>query len=233
MFCFPYAGGSALIYRSWADDLQPLVEVCPFQLEGRGGRMAEPLQTHLPTLVQSIYQHILSFLDKPFVFFGHSMGALLSFELARLLRRENGPAPQHLFVSATQAPHRRENEPQLGSLPYDELVVKLRRLNGMPKEVLKNKELMNVLLPMLRADFTLCDTYEYISEPPLACPMTVLRGMEDYEVKREELEAWKEQTTGPFSMKTLPGDHFFIHGSQPLLLRVLSQELHRIVDKIS
>ncbi|MGH9898896.1 MAG: thioesterase II family protein, partial [Pyrinomonadaceae bacterium] len=197
---------------------------------------AEPLQTHLPTLVQSIYQDILPFLDKPFVFFGHSMGALLSFELARLLRKEhgeNGPAPEHLFVSATEAPHQRQKEPRLSELPYDELVPELRRFNGMPKEVLENEELMHLLLPMLRADFTLCDAYEYIPEPPLACPMTVFRGLEDHEVKREELEAWKEQTTGPFSIRMLPGDHFYIHASQALLLRVLSQELRRIADRIS
>lgn len=233
LFCFPYAGGSALIYRRWTESLPPSVEVCPFQLAGRGTRMAEPPQTHLLSLAQSVYQDILPMLNKPFVFFGHSMGALLSFELTRLLRRARGLTPEHLFVSAAIAPHRRENESQLSELPDDELLMKLYKYNGTPKEVLDNEELMQLLLPLLRADFKLLDTYDYIPEPPLECPLTVFGGAEDKAVKQELLEAWREQTTGPFTLKMLPGDHFFIQSEQSLFLQTLSKELHRITDSLS
>lgn len=233
IFCFPYAGGSALIYRGWDTGLPPHVEVCPVQLPGRGARIREAHETHIGALARVVYSDLRTMLDKPFVFFGHSMGALLSFELARVLRSENAPTPSHLFVSATSAPHRREKEPILSSLPDDELLAQLHKFNGTPKEVLENEELMRLLLPLLRADFALCDTYEYTNELPLDCGITALGGLEDRELERDRLEAWRDQTTSSFSLRMLPGDHFFIHSSQGLILRALSQDLHQIAGKLT
>jgi medium-chain acyl-[acyl-carrier-protein] hydrolase len=225
LFCFPYAGGGALMYRTWADGLPADVEVCPIQLPGRGTRLLEPLVTQLSPLIQALAQALLPLLDKPFAFFGHSLGALVSFELARQLRREYGVQPVHLFVSASRAPQLPHQGPPVHTLPDGDFLAELRRLNGTPKEVLEHEELMRIVLPVLRADFAVYETYRYATELPLDCPISTFGGLRDRTVSQSDLAAWREQTSGSFSPRMFPGDHFFLHTTQPLLLRVLSQEL--------
>ncbi len=224
LFCFPYAGGGAHTYRTWADNLPKTVEVCPIQLPGRGARMMEAPFTQMLPLVRAAAEALLPHLDKPFAFFGHSMGALVSFEVARWLRRRSGPEPIHLFVSGCFAPDIPDPYP-LHDLPDSELLEGLRRLNGMPQEALENAELMRLLLPTLRADCTVTETYNYTDEPPLNCPVSAFGGLQDHLVGRTHLEAWRQQTTASFSLRMFPGDHFFLHSAQPLLLRILSREL--------
>ena len=229
LFCFPYAGGSPLIFRDWPNSMPLPVEVCLVQLPGRGIRLNETPFTRLTSLVEALARDITPYLDKPFVFFGHSMGAMISFELARALRREHGLSPKHLFLSGRTAPQVARDEPVTYHLPEPEFIDEVRRLNGTPKEVLNNPELMQLLIPLLRADFEVCQTYEYQPDAPLDCPITVIGGLQDIEVKRQNLELWREFTTSRFLLRMLPGDHFFLHTAQPLLLRVLSQELHQYV----
>ncbi len=224
LFCFPYAGGGVHAFRAWADNLPKTVEVCPVQLPGRGARMMEAPFTQMLPLVQAAAEALLPHLDKPFAFFGHSMGALVSFEVARWLRRQSGPEPIHLFVSGCFAPDIPDPYP-LHNLPDPELLEGLRRLNGMPQEALENAELMRLLLPTLRADCTVTETYTYTDEPPLNCPISAFGGLQDHLVGRTHLEAWRQQTTAFFSLRMFPGDHFFLHSAQPLLLRILSREL--------
>lgn len=226
MFCFPYAGGSALVFRTWSERLSPDIEVCPIQLPGRGTRLTDPPFTRLSLLVESLACALFPLLNKPFAVFGHSMGALVSFELIRQLRKQYGLEPIRLFVSAARAPQLPHVGSPLHTLPEPAFLQALRRLNGTPKEVLEHKELMQLMFPLLRADLAVCETYVYATEPPLDCPISTFGGLRDRTVSRNDLEAWRAQTTAYFSLLMLPGDHFFLHTAQSLLLEVLSQELH-------
>lgn len=225
LFCFPYAGGNATIFRTWPDGLPADVEVCPVQLPGRGTRLMEPPFTRLSPLIQALAHALFPLLDKPFALFGHSLGALVSFELARHLRRQYGLHPVRLIISAGRAPQIPHRDLPMHTLPDGEFVAKLRRLNGTPREVFEHEELMEIVLPLLRADFALYETYVYSTEPPLNCHISTFGGLQDRNVSHGDLEAWRDQTTGSFSSRMFPGDHFFLNTTQPLLLQVLSQEL--------
>ena len=228
LFCFHYAGGSAQIFHDWSGCLPPSVEIGAIQLPGRGQRLGEPHITRLAPLSRIVAQELLPYLDKPFVFFGHSLGALLCFETARSLRRENRRQPDHLFVSATEAPHRRSSDELLSGLPKSALVKKLREFNGTPMEVLQNDELLELMLPTIRADFELCDTYEYHPEPPLECPMTIYGGLGDQEVEAGRLAAWSEMTVGASEIRMCPGDHFYINSLRSIFLQTLAGDLLRL-----
>lgn len=232
LFCFPYAGGAAHIFRGWPDGVPHAVEVCAVQYPGRGSRLAERPFTDLHQLVRAFVQPLLPLLDRPFAFFGHSMGAAIGFELAHLLREEHGLEPAHLFVSGRRAPQLPRTALNTYLLPDDELLAELRQLNGTPGEVLDNPELMQLLLPILRADFELIQTYTYAPKSPLGCPLTAFGGLRDDEARREQLEAWREHTTARFSLLMFPGDHFFLHDVQTFLLEALSRELNRVLTRI-
>jgi medium-chain acyl-[acyl-carrier-protein] hydrolase len=227
LFCFHYAGGSAQTFYTWPADLPPIVEIGMVQLPGRGHRLSEPKITRLLPLSRIVAQALRQYLDKPFAFFGHSLGALLCFEVARSLRRENGLEPAHLFISATHAPHCRKRDELLSTLPKDALIEKLHEFNGAPPEALRNEELMGLLLPTIRADFELCETYEYHHEAPLSCPITIYGGIEDHEVERERLAAWSEMTSGPSYIRMFPGGHFYIKTSQVIFLQSFASDLFR------
>jgi medium-chain acyl-[acyl-carrier-protein] hydrolase len=233
LFCFPYAGGSAVIYRDWAELLPPFVEVCAVQLPGRGARMREAAISDLSQLVESADAALRPHFDKPFAFFGHSMGAVIGFELARRLLREGGPLPRHLSVSGRSAPQFIDTGKKLYALPDDELIEELRGLNGTPPELLAHPELMELMLPLLRADFAVCQKYTHSPEPKLPVPITAFGGLQDTNVPREELEGWREQTTAAFKARLLPGDHFFVNTMRPTLLRALTQELHALATAVA
>jgi medium-chain acyl-[acyl-carrier-protein] hydrolase len=227
LFCFPFAGGGVTTFRTWRHRLPENVEICPVHLPGRGARSAEPPYSDLRKLVRSLADEITPHLDSPFAFFGHSMGALLSFELARHLRRTRGLEPSHLFVSGCRAPQVRNTEPPTYDLPEPEFIVELKRINGTPPEVFEHAELVQMMLPLLRADFSVCQTYSYLPEPPLSCHITAFGGIQDRDVSRAHLEGWGQQTTGNFRMGLFPGDHFFINTSQGQLLNRLAEGLSR------
>jgi medium-chain acyl-[acyl-carrier-protein] hydrolase len=225
LFCFPYAGGGAVIFRTWPDGLPADVEVCPIQLPGRGARLMERPFNQLWPLTQALAQALVPLLDMPFAFFGHSLGALVSFELARHLRSRYGVHPVRLIVSASRAPQFPHRERPLHNSPEGEFVAQVGRLNGTPRELLEHEELMEIVLPVLRADFALYETYVYSPEPPLSCPISAFGGLQDRKVSHSDLDGWREQTSASFSLRMFPGDHFFLNTTQLLLLRVLSQEL--------
>jgi medium-chain acyl-[acyl-carrier-protein] hydrolase len=229
LFCFPYAGGSALVFNKWWDSLPPFVEVCPVQLPGRGNRLNVPPFTNIDALVKAAFAALLPYFDKPFAFFGHSMGASISFELARLLRREGRRLPLHLYLSGRRAPHILDRDPPLYDLPEADLLDKLRQLNGTPKEVLEHPELMQMMLPLLRADFSVAETYVCKPEPALDTPMTVFGGLADEDVEREDLEQWRQHTNAAFRLSMLAGDHFFLNTAQSILLQLLSRELSSLL----
>lgn len=225
LFCFPYAGTGASIFRSWSDGLSADVEVCPVQFPGRGTRLMEAPFTHLSPLVQALAQALVPLLDKPFAFFGHSLGALVGFELARHLRRQSGVLPICLFVSADRAPQIPSRHRPIHALPEPEFVDELLQLNGIPQEIAKESELMQIMIPPLRADLSVYQTYLYSKEAPLDCKISCFGGLQDPRVNREELEGWRDQTSVSLSLRMFPGDHFFLRTTQSLLLQALSQDL--------
>jgi medium-chain acyl-[acyl-carrier-protein] hydrolase len=225
LFCFPYAGASSLIFRTWSQHLPKNIEVFPVELPGRGTQMKLPPFHKLEPLVEKIVDNIEPYLDKPFAFFGHSMGGLLSFEVTRILRRKHGIIPVQLFISARRGPQIPHPYPPIHNLPHSEFIEKLRLLKGTPETILENAELMEIILPIIRADFAVLETYIYKHERPLDCPITVFGGLKDEEASLNEIIEWREMTNAEFSLKTFPQDHFFIHSAQAKLLEYLSKYL--------
>jgi len=225
LFCFPYSGAPASIFFQWASVLPASIEVCPIQYPGHGTRVGEPLITDLTDMVQQSYLALEPYLNKPFAFFGHSMGALVSFELARYLADRGGPQPAYLFVSGHDAPQRQDEKEVIHDLPEAEFIDRLRKFNGTPEDVLQNDELRELLLPILRADFRISELYEYRPGRPLDCAICACGGLKDDYISREGLEAWQAQTTRSCSVRMFPGDHFYLGEARMFLLQVIAREL--------
>lgn len=205
-----------------------MIEICPVQLPGRGSRITELPFTEMSQLVQAAGQSLAAYLDKPFAFFGHSMGALVGFELARHLRRNYNLQPVHLFVSGRCSPQTLR-EPFDPNLSESEIPEMLRRYNGIPEEALENPELLELMLPVLRADLALCKSYVYAPEPPFSFPITAFGGINDRGATHGCIEGWREHTTGPFVVRMFPGDHFFLIELRSPLLEVIAKVLDQDV----
>jgi medium-chain acyl-[acyl-carrier-protein] hydrolase len=202
------------------------VQVCAIQLPGRENRFTEPAVRDIDRLADEIVVGIAPLLGMRFGFFGHSMGALVAFEIVRRLRL-HGLAPAHFFASACRAPHLPPDRPPYHRLPDPEFADSLRDLRGTPSALIEDGEFMALMLPTLRADFMLAETYAYRRQSPLDCPITVFGGAADTEVSREELESWSVHTRRSFCLHLLPGDHFFLTDRRRELLSLLSDELSR------
>lgn len=223
LICFPYAGGGGSLFRVWAAQFAQ-IEVCVVQLPGRGIRSREAPQSNLAAMVPFIAEAVQR-LQQPCAFFGHSMGALMAFEVARHLRREAGAEPVHLFVSGREAPHVAGSSTPSHRLPDDELIATLRELNGTPPEVLEDAGLMRLMLPAVRADLAMVEMYNYSIDSPLACPITAFGGTHDSSVRPDKLEAWRDQTTARFERRMIEGDHFFVQQRPATLVRCVSDAL--------
>jgi medium-chain acyl-[acyl-carrier-protein] hydrolase len=228
LFCFPYAGGWSQIYQPWVNHLSDDIELCLIELPGRGPRLSEAPMTNLSMLVEEIAINIYPYLDRPFAFFGHSMGALLSFELALLLRHQGYSEPNHLFASGHRAPHLMRKRSPTHDLPEPEFIEELRRLQGTPEAVLINEELRELVFPALRADFRAIETYEYETDEPLNCPITVFGGLQDFDVDIASLEGWRQHTTKKFDLQLFTGNHFFLHESQTLIIQAIRQQMDTV-----
>lgn len=232
LFCFPYAGGNTTTYHNWSADLPPGVEVYPVQLPGRALRLREALITRMDDLVLRMAEALLPFFDCKFAFFGHSMGALMAFELARLLRREHQLEPKCLLVSGRKAPQLPDPVAATYTLPDDSFLQQVGKLNGTPAELLTNKEMLQMLLPILRADFELVQTYRYQEGVNLSCPIKVYGGLMDEHVSRNSLLQWRDHSTAPFSITMLPGNHFFIQNLRKQFLAQLSRDLEILLENL-
>jgi medium-chain acyl-[acyl-carrier-protein] hydrolase len=226
LLCFPYAGGAAAAFRLWVGALAPEVEVCPVQLPGRGSRFREVPFRNVKELVSAAADGLRPMMDVPFALYGHSMGAVVAFELARELRRRSWPAPVLLAVSGRQAPPRPSPLPPFGHLPDPEFLREVcGRYDNIPEEVLAEPELLQLVLPALRADILLLETYPYTRELPLDCPISCFGGEEDRHVSRADLDAWAEHTRGGCKVRTFPGGHFFIDSAREAVWRALREDL--------
>lgn len=221
LFCFPHAGGSGEMFRQWHRHFPAEINICLVHLPGRGRRIAEAPFTNFRPLIESIADAIANHVPQPFAFYGHSMGAMISFELARELRRRGDKGLQHLFLSGRRAPTTPRLEEPIFDLPHDEFIAAVKKLNGTPHELLDDPELRDLFLPLLRADFEIVDTYVFQSEEPLCCPITVYGGLRDDHVSLESLREWQKQTVATCKTKMFPGDHFFIQDPANNFLNVL------------
>ena len=230
LFCFPFAGGGAYVFRPWIRSLRGVAQVCPIQLPGREIRTQEPPARDLMALVADMALEFQDYLDKPFAFFGHSMGALIGFELAQLLRARHGIEPVRFFASGRRPPQLPPREAPLYDLPEDALLAELRRMGGTPEDVLNEPELLRMMLPIVRADFEMVECYRYTHAPPLGCPIAAFGGLADTEITRDDLAGWGVHTTSHFSLHMFPGNHFFLKSSESLLLDQIAAHLGRLAS---
>jgi medium-chain acyl-[acyl-carrier-protein] hydrolase len=229
LFCFPHAGGGASAYVPWARALgdRP-IEVAAAQLPGRNG---EPPFSNLDGIVDRLADAIEPLADRPYAFFGHSLGALVAFELARRLRDRRDRGPAHLFVSGAHAPQIPTDAAPLrfieGDTPFLEAVA--AKYGGVPRIVLEQADLRAALVQALRADLALTETYTYRDAPPLACPIAAYAGASDPIVSEEHLAGWREQTTGEFTCRLFAGQHFYLNRERDALLADVTMRLLRAV----
>lgn len=225
LFCLSYAGGSAATYFSWSEHLPDSIEVCPIQLPGRGPRLREQAFSALPPLISDLAPALYPYLDRPFALFGHSMGSFVAFELAQEIRRLYGLEPVVLCVSGRRPVHLSEPYTHIRHLPDSEFLQALHRRYGMLEHVLRNPDLSTVFLPILRADFSICETYQPSTEQPFSCPLIAYAGLSDRDVHAHELAQWRRYTSNVFTMNVLPGNHFFIETHQDAFMRKLRADL--------
>ncbi|OIK28713.1 thioesterase II family protein [Streptomyces malaysiense] len=223
LVCFPHAGGSASHYFALSRAL-PDTEVLAVQYPGRQDRHAEPCVDSLTGLADRVHDVLRRRAGTPCAFFGHSMGAVIAFEVAQRLQREDAASPSHLFVSSRRAPSR-YREGAVHRQSDAGVVSELRRLGGTDERFLADEELRAAVLKVTRADYKAIETYRWVPEPPLTCPITALVGDSDPHTSRDEASAWAAHTTGPFRLHTFPGGHFYLDPASPEVTDVLATAL--------
>ena len=232
LFCLPWAGAGASVYWAWQNILPPSMLLSPVQLKGREARNGEPPNTSILQSAAELGNVLASVLDGPYVIWGHSMGALIAFETARFLRRSQLPMPAALILSGHRAPNLQATREPIGHLPHDAFIDKLLELGGISEQVLASPELVEFLMPTLRADFQACETYQYSEEPPLNIPIAVFGGKGDSDVPAETLAAWGEQTTSPLLLRMFPGGHFFPKQDPHLVIRNLMEFVSTLITSV-
>lgn len=231
LLCLPYAGGSASAFRNWGAALPEGIEICPVELAGRGSRFQEAPCRDLGRLVRDLLNELRPLLDVPFAIFGHSMGALITYQLALGLRKHNLPGPVQLFLSGRRAPHLTSSVRSFHNATDPELLGYLQTLNGIPEVILKSTDLLSMILPVFRADLEMINTYTHQNELPLDCPICALAGIEDPSTTIEEVQAWRAHTApSKFSFYLLPGDHFFL--KRPEFMRTMCGRLEQLLQHL-
>ncbi len=226
LFCFPGAGGGAASFRMWPEDCHPEIEVALIQSPGRENRLREEPLRSMGALVPAITRAIVEFLDRPYAFYGHSLGAKVAFETAREIRRRGLPAPIHLFAAAAPGPGVPWVHPPLHTLGDSDLLQEIQsRYGGVPQEVIADRELCALLVPALRADLTVIETYRFSEEPPLANPITCFCGNSDAMTSESEISDWRRHTAASFRLRKFPGGHFFPAQARSLILYLIAAEL--------
>lgn len=224
LVCFPHAGGAASFFFPFSQALRTHVEVLCVQYPGRHERRREPLLGDIGELADGVAAALDQWRDERLAFFGHSMGAVIAYEVARRMLRENAAVPVHLFASGRRAPstHREETVHDRGD---EALLADVRALEGTDSELLADDELLRMALPVLRSDYRAVETYRWLPGPPLTCPVTVLNGDGDPKVTGEEARAWRTHTSGPCEVLTYGGGHFFLAERWPEIAGLVRERL--------
>lgn len=231
LVCLPYAGGSSALYHHWPKDLPPSIEVWSVEPPGRNRRFGEQPATDLLDLAARIAGALAGARDpRPWALFGYSLGGLVAFELARRMLAVHLP-PVHLFVAACAAPHLPLLAPPVHALPDDAFLAEVKTLGGTPPQILENSDLRSMLLPSLRADFHLLETYRYTTAPPLDCPITAFCGRADNSVSFEEMQAWREHTSQRYHLEGVDGDHFILQNQTEQVLTCIVKELDEHIKR--
>lgn len=225
LICFPHAGGGPSFYSGWFDSFGSGIEVWAICLPGRENRIAEAPLDSLPQLIDRLADALQRFCDKPVAFFGHSLGALLAFELTRELRRRGVREPRHLFVSSYRAPHLPRSGEYGGRMSDDALIQRVERLNGARSGLRQSDELRRLFLPALRADFQLSDLYRHEPDRVIGCPITAFGGIDDSAVPSDQLRGWREHTSSYFQLRLFPGGHFYLRSVEAEMKETIGREL--------
>lgn len=235
LYCFHHAGGSPSMYREWSTLLSGDIEVVPVLLPGRGLRLREEPYTSMAPLVDGVLAAITPTLDRPFAFFGHSMGALVAFETAHALRLSGGDEPLHVFVSGCAPPHRHASlDRRRHDLDERRLIQLVKHLNAGGDAILEDTAIIRRRLPLLRADLAVCETYRWDERGPLQCPLTVYGALDDPIVSVAELDEWRDYTAASFLKRVFPGGHFFLmEGARDQMMRLLGRELDVLLDRLA
>lgn len=228
LFCLAFAGGSWTYFRSWPALAPDWLELWPVELPGRGTRLREPLVDDMDTLGEALAGQIAARADLPFAFFGHSMGSAVAHATTRALARR-GLSPVLVAASGRAAPHRAFPR-ALHRQPAERLKAEMVRLDGTAREILENDELMDFVIPIMRNDFRLIETYSPEPEPLLHAPVMVLCGEDDVDVTKEQLDAWAELTTGSFELHLFPGGHFYLNDHVRPVLDLVARRLAGLLD---
>ncbi|HET8659299.1 MAG TPA: alpha/beta fold hydrolase [Micromonosporaceae bacterium] len=224
LVCFPHAGGSATFYLPVSAKMPPAIEVCAVQYPGRQDRRAEPGIESIPALADAIFDTVRPLSDRPLAFFGHSMGAIVAYEVALRMERYGMAPLVRLFASGRRAPsrYRPETVHQQGD---QGIIAELRELSGTNANMLGDPEMLEMILPAIRADYRAIETYRHVSDQPVSCPVTALVGDSDPRVTLDEAKAWEGHTTGPFDLRVFPGAHFYLIEQGQAVIQVLIEEL--------
>jgi medium-chain acyl-[acyl-carrier-protein] hydrolase len=226
LFCIPYAGSGSAAYRGWAEAVDPAIDVLYVQAPGRENRLREKPLRSVEALTDLLTEAVIPEIDRPFALYGHSLGGILAFELARAIRQRTGFEPVHLFVSASRAPHLAYDFEPMTQLPDMAFLEELNnRYESIPLALLNDPEIRELLLPCLRADLTMLENYTYRGGAPLACGITSFGGWGDRTVRREALEGWGQHTLKEFRVQMLPGSHLFLQGAKKELIAAVNEAL--------
>lgn len=228
LFCFPYAGGGPQVFAGWPARLPDGVELWSESAPGRGARFDEPPLASLPRRISELRHGMTPLLDRPCLFFGHSNGALVAFELARSLQQAGLSAPGRVIISAKRAPHLPPRRAPLHGLPTPELIERLESMGNTPPEILRDRELMDIFLPTLRADFALAETHDCALAPPLAAPVTLFHGDADTDIPLSDMRAWKVFLLHEPAVQRFPGGHFFLEECVEAVTDAIGDCIHQL-----
>ncbi|NEO76845.1 MAG: alpha/beta fold hydrolase [Moorea sp. SIO4G3] len=232
LFCFHPWGSSASMFQGWSDQLLTDIEVLPIQLPGRQRRLQEKPFTEFVPLIQVLGEIISPYLDRPFAFFGHSMGALIAFELAHVLEQEYNLKPLHLFLSAALPPSDTSLSKEFESFSQEQRLNYLMNISEIPKDIYDDPSLLQELMNVFKADLKLLQSYTYVEKPPLSCPISSFGGINDSLTSEKQLSEWSKYTSSTFEVQMFPGKHMFLKDSQKLLLDTIYQMLSIKIDMI-
>ncbi|WP_245700161.1 thioesterase II family protein [Paenibacillus glacialis] len=229
LLCLPYAGGSAQIYKKWSKGIDPSISLIPVEMAGRGSRMREQLYEDIHEAAKDLLRLVREYTCDQYAIFGHSMGSMLAYELIHLIHAEGLPLPMVTFMSGRDAPHCADVDRTTYQLPDEAFIDEVQSLGGTPLELFQDKDLRNLFMPILRADFKLVGTYEHIPKEPLPLKLIILNGIEDTSL-RGDVEEWKSHTTQTCDIIHFEGSHFFIHEQEHEVVSLINDRLLRMSD---